>query len=196
MYKLSRGNSKLGNILNANVPAGVTCAPGAPCKGQGCYALKGTYLYKNVQARYQENLKSFLDKPLTTRSEILDQIPENKELYFRWHSSGDIVNERYFIMMVNIAERRPRVKFLAFTKKYDLVNKYIERWGPLPDNLTIVFSHWRGFPMNNPHNLPVTAVVELSDINTDQFTPCVGSCKECKKCWSLKAGEGVKFNKH
>lgn len=195
MYKLSKGNSKIGNILNANVPAGVTCAEGAPCKGQGCYALKGTYLFKNVQARYQENLKSYLNDPVQTMGDILDQIPEGKELYFRWHSSGDIVDRQYLVMMIFIARSRPMVKFLAFTKKYDLVNEALKAYDK-PDNLTIVFSHWAGFPMHNPKGLPVTAVVELSDITTDHMTICPGDCRDCKACWNLKKLQGVAFHKH
>ena len=46
---------------------------------------------------------------------------------FRFHVGGDIIDNIYFDYMVAIARDFPETKFLAFTKKYEIVNAYIDR---------------------------------------------------------------------
>lgn len=198
MLKVSKGNSKLGAIYNINMPAVVTCAPGVPCKGC-CYARKGNYGFSNVKACYMQNYETYLKSPELAENDILLQLPhidsKYTTLYTRWHSSGDIVDMRYLHMMVSIAKKRPFMKFLAFTKKYDIVNQYIAANGFFPVNLTIVFSHWTTFPMDNPYNMPVAVVKEYSDINLQGFE-CTGKCETCYHCWSMSAYGKVVFKKH
>ena len=62
---VSNTNSKLGAaILSINLPAGKTCAADVPCRN-GCYALKGNWLYPNVKNSLEENLEAYLKKHLT-----------------------------------------------------------------------------------------------------------------------------------
>lgn len=193
MFKVSKGNSKLGNIYNINLPAIITCIPNAPCS-KDCYACKGMYRFKNVKARYMENLTAYNENSTQVLIDILNQLPDNKHGFCRWHSSGDIVDYDYLFMMSLIAKARPNIKFLCFTKKYDLVNGFLGKYD-MPKNLTIIFSLWEGLDCYNPFDLPTSTVAE-HNIYQEIAYPCSGHCEDCFVCWKMGKGEQVIFNKH
>jgi hypothetical protein len=199
MFKVSKGNSKLGRIYNINLPAITSCASDAPCK-KSCYANKGTFKYKNVRECYQRNLATFLNTPSQAELDILLQLPHVDSnlvtLYCRIHTSGDFYNLDYLKMIVNICNKRPYIKFMAFTKKYELINNFIDNGGVVPDNLTIIFSHWEGYNMPNKHLFPCAYVKEFTNVNLDSSFECAGLCEICYKCWMLKSNESVYFHKH
>lgn len=203
LVKISHTNSKLGGLIpSVNLPAGLTCRADAPCQ-KGCYAKKGNWLYKNVQTSLNNNFEAFKANPEAYFNDIISQLNNEDVTYkfFRWHSSGDIVNLEYLKGIVRVAEACPQTKFLCFTKRFNLVNMYLEFNPNIPDNLHIVFSAWDNtFKVNNPFNLPVT-YVNFKDATKNpeipEFAiPCVGKCYECKACWSLEKGQSVVFNQH
>lgn len=200
MY-ISLSNAKLGDkIPSFNLPAILTCRADAPCK-KNCYACKGNWRFSNVQNALKGNLDAFMNDPEGLEKFITEWINNGDCIYrfFRWFSSGDIVNARFFEMMVRIAQNSPATKFLAFTKKFNIVNDYIKNGGTIPENLHIIFSGWgKAFKVENPYNLPV-AYVELKNEENDipeYAIPCVGSCKNCKSCWALHNGQAVYFKQH
>ncbi len=200
---ISKTNSKLGGFIpSINLPAGLTCRADAPCQ-KGCYAKKGNWLYKNVKQSLQNNLEAFNENPTAFFDYIIDHLNNEDVCYkfFRWHSSGDIVNTEYLRGVIRVAEACPQTRFLCFTKKFHLVNLYLDFGGKIPDNLHIVFSAWDNtFKVDNPYNLPVTYVRfkdEAKNADIPEYAiPCVGKCYECKACWSLKNGQSVVFNQH
>jgi hypothetical protein len=119
--------------------------------------------------------------------------------FFRYHVSGDIPDADYLGRMVDLARKIPGTEFLAFTKKYDLVNDFLTR-DEIPANLHIIFSAWPGMEMNNPHGLPVAAVIFKGDEPRDGWKVCPGSCASCAArgvgCWELKHGETIAFYEH
>ena len=200
---ISITNSKLGDkIPSLNLPPLKTCRANAPCKN-GCYALKGNWLFANVKESLNNNLKEFIDDGEKFFNDIINYLNNNDIIYrfFRWFSAGDIVNNTFFRGMIKVAESCPQTKFLCFTKKFELVNNYLNNGGKLPNNLKIVFSAWDNtFKVDNPHNLPMTYVYfkdKSRNADIPEFSiPCTGSCKECKACWSLEKGQSVYFNQH
>ena len=109
----------------------------------------------------------------------------------------------FLIMMVHVALRVPSTNFLAFTKQFEIVNKYLDKH-ELPPNLSIILSAWGDFIPPNPHNLPM-AFVRFKDGHDEKIPadaiPCNGSCAECIMrrdggCWKLKRGQSVVFNFH
>lgn len=203
-FKLSQGNTKTGKTLTANLTARVTCNMDAPCARDGeCYACQGRWLFKNVQKRLALNLKAWRENPATVVDEIREQISDYVQSggeFFRWHSSGDIVDADYMIMMHDIAIDFPSIKFLCFTKKYDLVNDHIDRHGELPKNLKVLFSLWPDFPCNNPHNLPTASLVKYDGTVHEKHSrsgyACSGNCEACHICWKLESSEQVVFKQH
>lgn len=106
---ISLSNSKLGDkIPSFNLPAIVTCRPDAPCKKQ-CYACKGHWLYPNVKASLKANLDEFINDPEKLEKDITEWINNGDIVYrfFRWFSSGDMVNKAFFDMMVRMAKIAP-----------------------------------------------------------------------------------------
>ena len=122
--------------------------------------------------------------------------------FFRWHVGGDILNERYLAGVIAVALSNPHCRFLIFTKMYDLVNAFVAAGGVIPSNLQIIFSDWPGAKMTNPYNFPTSSPV-FADGSTAapvNAVDCPGNCSECavmgSGCWTLKNGEGVRFNAH
>lgn len=197
---ISNTVSKLGNIPTVNLPAVVTCRPGAPCT-KGCYACKGNFIFANVQKSLQANLYCWQTSPDVYRSTVELAAMQNR--FFRWHSSGDIPDESYLRMMFDVAETVPTCKFLAFTKRVEWVNSLLDV-RTKPKNLSIVLSAWGNWIPDNPHNLPI-AYVHLRSGEGASFIPadaksCSGACYKCvsgdQNCWALKSGESVVFNQH
>ena len=122
--------------------------------------------------------------------------------FFRFHVSGDIPDDEYLSNMVRVAERNPHCKILCFTKKYDIVNKYLSSGRTFPDNLQIVLSAWVGMEMNNPYDLPEAHVIYRDGSTTarEDAIQCGGNCSECATtdggCWTLQRGQQVVFKEH
>ena len=195
---VSNTNTKLGaSILSINLPAGITCRADAPCRKSGCYAMKGHWLYQNVKNSLQENLDAYINNP----SLYFDSIASQTALarFVRWHSSGDIVDAKYFEGMCKVARKNKATHYLCFTKKFEIINDFLASGKKIPKNLSVVFSAWSDWIPDNPFNLP-TAYVYGKNFNNDLIPkdsiPCVGRCESCQACWTLKKMMSVYFCKH
>lgn len=194
-YKASKGNSKLGNILNFNLPAGRTCPAGADCQ-KFCYAKKGTYNFPAVKNRYRENLDFYLQHGMVeTFKAMLAELDSFKGELVRWHSSGDCPDFEYLQLVFLVAMARPKVNFMMFTKRYDWVNNLLG-FVDKPDNLTIIFSYDDGLEdeYENPFEMPIAIVSDTTSSCGNQLHGL--TCEECRVCWQLKPGEKLYFWKH
>lgn len=196
-------NSKLGGFIpSIDLPPIITCRKNAPCR-KGCYALKGNFRYSTKIKSMADNLNEYKVDSQKFFNSIAEFLNNGDILYrfFRWFGAGDIVDEKFFEGVVDVANRCPQTKFLMFTKKYEIVNEYLDKNEKLPDNLHIVFSMWdKTFKVENPHNLP-KAYVNFKDKTCNpeipEFAiPCTGDCSTCKSCWSLVKNQSVYFNQH
>lgn len=195
---VSNTNTKLGaSILSINLPAGITCRADAPCRKSGCYAMKGHWLYQNVKNSLQENLDAYINNP----SLYFDSIASQTALarFVRWHSSGDIVDAKYFEGMCKVARKNKATHYLCFTKRFEIINDFLVSGKKIPKNLSVVFSAWSDWIPDNPFNLPITYVYGKNfnnDLIPKDSIPCVGRCENCQSCWTLKKGQSVYFKKH
>jgi hypothetical protein len=194
---ISDKNSKLGKIPNVSLPPIVSCKQGVPC-AKDCYAIKSFRQYEPVRIAWNSNLEFYKANPVKYFSDISDHINAKRKTprFFRWHVSGDIVDEQYFIGMCTTAINCPDTIFLAFTKQYEIVNQFDVEL--VPDNLTIVFSAWPNLDMDNPHDYPVAWFNDGTDdrIPTDHIE-CPGLCDSCGMCFQIrKIGKDVVFHKH
>ena len=197
-------NKKLGGgILQCNMPYITTCRCDAPCKKE-CYCNRGHLLIANKH--HVKRYEMYKASPDLFFNKIDVELQTSNFSFFRWHSSGDIVDERYFLGMVETAKKHSEIKFLAFTKKYEIVNNFLDKGGILPKNFNVVYSAWgAGWSVPNPHNLPVSHI-ETGNALFDSVIPseraykCSGFCGTCVKgvgnCWDLKRGECVVIKKH
>ena len=199
---ISTTNSKLGGFIpSINLPIEGTCRADAPCKKE-CYANKGHWLYPKVKESLQQNLLEFYQDSEKFFNDIISYLNDSDVIYkyFRWFGSGDIVNYNFFLGMVEVAKKTPQTRFLCFTKKFSIVNKYLLE-NELPSNLQVVFSGWNiFFKIDNPFNLPVTYVnfrnVSNNVKSNENDKVCTSQCKDSKKCWYLKQGERLFFTQH
>lgn len=202
---ISNGNRKMGAIPSVSLPPITTCPKNAPC-AKKCYAMRMCKRYPNVKQAYENNLEIWQSDPI----EYFDQVEYAVKFsrYFRFHVSGDIPSLEYLIEVFNIAKRNSHCEILIFTKKYDIVNEYIEMHNPerhalryiIPSNLHIIFSEWGNMPIPNPYNLPTSAVIFKGEEPKDGWKVCGGNCTECAcrgvGCWELKNGETIAFYEH
>ena len=195
---ISTTNSNLGDIHSINLPPVVTCRHDAPCFAE-CYARKGNWIFDNVKMSLARNLEAYKEDP----KYYFDYVALHTRLdrFFRWHSAGDIVDDAYFVGMCKVARKNPGTRYLAFTKKFDIVNAYLDNGHRIPKNLTVVFSGWDSlFKVNNPHNLPTTWVWFKDSTRNGAIPegsmPCKGYCENCLACWQLRHGQSVVFDQH
>ena len=112
----------MGSIKSISMPRIKTCALGVPC-AKMCYV--GHFDWRTtVRNAYDNNLKLWLTDP--DGFEMQATAAAYGSFYFRWHVSGDIVDMPYLEMMCRIAVKLPRTQFLAFTKKYNLINAFVK----------------------------------------------------------------------
>lgn len=195
---ISKGNRKMGAIPSVSLPPKVTC-PVCEC-WEKCYAAKMARIYPNVKSSYERNLEILLDNPDEYWKQVKEAVAMNR--FFRFHVSGDIPTYEYLEKMVETARENPHCQILAFTKRFNFVNRFIESGGEIPKNLHLIFSGWKNMRIDNPHNLP-EAHVRFKDgycTAKEDAVECYGNCTECCVagcgCWKLGKGEQVVFNQH
>lgn len=206
---INHGNLKTGpGCLTLSLPAQVTCREDAPCR-KGCYCLKGRQCFINVLSAYYRNWRLWNENPVLFEEMVTNLIKYSGLKLVRWHDSGEIPDMEYLKMMVRIARALPDVRFLAYTKKYELVNTYLDVEKKFPDNLTVRFSYWdKDWKVDNRHNLPV-AYVDFKDKSKNPEFPtkmfhCRGNakkedlehtCSSCQVCFN-KNVKAVVFGQH
>lgn len=212
-FNISKGNSKIGKTLNFSFPIEKTCRKDCECyKEKICYGCTGCYLFGSNQALYSENFNFYVNH---SSKEFIDMIAkaitENKSDTVRFNNVGDIPDMRFITCLNKLSIMFPGVAFYGYTKKYEIVNRWIETNGMFVDNLTIIFSHWRNrdgsyFPMDNRYNLPTSEFIPIGhEYLTEKVTyicPCsdpnfTGTCKDCDHpCKSLRPGQSMALLEH
>ena len=199
---MSNNNSKTGKAcLNLAFPL-CTCREDAPCKAT-CYAGKGCQQMAVVQGAYYRNLRLYYEDPDNFFEQIYCKIKFSGLPKVRWFDSGDIADAEFFERMIDVCKKTPNVSHMAFTKKYEIVNEYIDKNGKLPDNLNVLFSAWdKLWEVPNPHGFGI-AYIDFNDKRLNPEFPknafrCPGrdsTCSACGVCFSKKV-KAVVFKQH
>lgn len=173
---LLRQNSELraDRIWNWTLPAFVikmedgrsmNVCPKAGACAKFCYALNGTYLFKNVRAAHERNLRLVLDELPVFKSRMIEELkakrfrangverfPEYELGLDDWadewriaggaavriHDSGDFFSVDYLNAWMEIAEATPDVLFYAYTKDVTMFRAHAV--GRAPVNFRWVYS--------------------------------------------------------
>lgn len=199
---MSNNNSKTGKAcLNIAFPL-VTCRPDAPCR-EGCYAGKGCQQIATVQGAYYRNLRLYYDDPDNFFEQIYCKVKFSGLPKVRWQDSGDMPDAEFFDRVIELCNKTPNVKHMLFTKKYEIVNTYLDKHGSLPDNLNVLFSAWHKlWEVPNPHGLGV-AYIDFNDKTLNPEFPrnafkCPGresTCSACGACFNKRL-KAVVFKQH
>ena len=169
--------------------------PGSICSI--CYALKGRYVFKNVQDCLERRYNSLTD-PRWVDAMVAAIIQKEKSGYFRWHDSGDLQGAGHLKMIADVCKRTPNIKHWLPTREYRTVREYLEMHGPLPDNLTVRLS---GLMVDGPVPEPYARSlgVQVSGASDEGFS-CPSSrqgnkCRDCRACWD-KSTFNVTYKTH
>ena len=168
--------SKLVDVLNS------TCS--------GCYALKGRYRFKNVQAALNRRLAKLHDpRWIEAMVTLIDNGP-----VFRWHDSGDVQSAQHLKNIFEVCNRTPGTSHWLPTREA----RFLSLMDPdvVPKNLKIVLSDHMNNQATAPSWWPYTSGVTTSH---DQVT-CPASrqgnkCLDCRKCWD-RSVKRVIYGKH
>lgn len=193
---ISSGNKKMGSVPSVSLPPLLTCPVDAPCKSK-CYAIRMCRVRASVREAYDRNLSIYLIDPDSYFLQIEAAMSTSR--YFRFHVAGDIPNIEYLDRMAAAAAHQSHCKTLVFTKKYSMINEWLDAH-KRPENLQIVFSEWGELKPPNPHNLPTAAVIFKHTEPQEDWKICSGNCTDCicrgVGCWELKSGETIAFPEH
>ena len=196
---ISNNNTKMGDVASVSLLPYFSCH--ARCQktcGGKCYAAKLANLRKTVRNAYARNTAMAIYAPAEFWTQV--RTAAGAFRYFRFHVSGDILNRKYFSEMVKTACLIPGTEFLAFTKKYEIVNEWITENGALPSNLKILFSGWDNLAPDNPHGMPETTVYEREEDFNPAWKSCGGNCFNCAcrgpGCWNAAKGDIIAFKMH
>jgi hypothetical protein len=161
--------------------------PGTVC--HGCYALKGCYVFKNVQAAQYKRLAA-IDHPLWVRA-MAAQILRHKSKWFRWHDSGDIQSLEHLQKIFDVCRLTPDVNHWMPTREAGILSQV--KLNEVPSNLIIRAS---GTKVDGP---PPTFWPYTSSVVTEGKTcPAAeqgNKCMSCRACWNRDV-KNVAYGKH
>lgn len=213
--RISEGNRKMGTVPSVSLLPVVTCPADAPCKSD-CYVvrnmLRGPHS-KAIRAAYTANTELQKSDRNAYFNGIQMYLSGRRSVpFFRFHVSGDIPDGDYLDMMLALAERYPATRFLAFTKRFDLLQTLIDSGVYVPENITLRASEWYGRTASEEiqshfwsawyteewtHGAEETAWsrerADYDSVAAFAFE-CPGSCATCKTCWDTETD--VRFHRH
>ena len=159
---------------------------GSTC--EGCYALKGCYVFPVVQAAQYRRLDSIKHSAWVKAMTAL--INSKKSKFFRWHDSGDVQSVKHLAKIFEVCRRSPDVQHWMPTREA-WVKPYLSR---APKNLVIRFS----MPMVDQEaaaSWPHTSTVVSGSGRTCPAPDQDNACGSCRACWDPSV-RNVAYGKH
>lgn len=158
-----------------------------------CYALKGRYVFPNVQAALDRRL-GVLARALADSMFRLQYIGAmalliKRNPFFRWHDSGDLQSKAHFKLICDIARATPDTMHWLPTKEAKFVQ------GDIPANLIVRLSA--------PHiDQPAPAsFAHTSTVVSDKAQATCrafergGKCGPCRMCWNPEI-KNIAYHQH
>mgnify|MGYP003302199335 CR=1 FL=1 len=185
------------------------------CEGF-CYAIQGCRRHHNaVMPAVIRNSSLYRNDPTRFVKEIIKELSSwqtkaGNEKVFRWHSSGEIESYEYLEMMTSIATMFPSVHFYTYTKRFNLVERYLDEHGDFPANFVMNLSVWEdnlvkaGFNLNYlskvqcfewkdrmsvydyNHSIHCQSVIHNKEGEKKGHLNHEMNCKKCGLCWKGK----------
>lgn len=183
-WSIPANRCKVGSILRNR--------PGSTCSS--CYALKGRYIFANVQRALERRLDAFTIDPHGWADAMIESIHKAGRDTFRWFDSGDLQSPEMLFWIAYIARRTPTVRHWLPTREYGLVRKYLSE-ASIPPNLTIrVSAPMIGGPAPKIPGTVTSGVDDSGEHTCIAYTQG-GECGNCRDCWDPTI-EHVTYPKH
>ena len=152
---------------------------GSVCSG--CYALKGRYVFPNVQKAQERRFQSLRHPRWVAAMAFM--IQKKKETYFRWHDSGDLQGIWHLANIVAVAQRCPDTKFWLPTREKGTVRSYLQNFGAFPQNLVVRISATMVGNEAGTEFPNTSSVVRTKDQATCPAYKQHNVCGDCRRCW-------------
>lgn len=151
------------------------------CKS--CYASTMEKRFKGLRTNINTNSELL-------SSSILDghDLPFINANVFRFHSTGELINDTHFINFINIAKKNPHCFFTLWTKRKSIINKVLSTTDK-PANLSLIYSISKlnvSSPIL-PKNFDKTFSVHTKANPSKVGINCTGKCASCMLCYSNNA---------
>jgi hypothetical protein len=154
---------------------------------EGCYALKGCYVFKVVQAAQYKRLEAIQHPDWVQAMATL--INSKKPDVFRWHDSGDVQDVQHLEKIFKVCELTPEKRHWMPTREA-WIKDHMHK---APANLVIRFSS----PMVDQG--PVKSWPNTSTVSTKSRTcPAPDNnneCGSCRACWDPLV-KNIEYGKH
>lgn len=186
---------------------------------EGCYALKGAYIWNGVRAALQRRYDILMrcrddaearERWISAMAFLLNERGRKwkgggsiDHGHFRWHDSGDLQGVWHLDMIAQVAERTPAVRHWLPTRELPTVHEHRRLYGAaaIPSNLNIRVSANRvGAPV--PHVEGTTAsgvhVIQGNPENGAKECPAIhndNACGDCRRCWD-RDEPAISYLKH
>lgn len=166
----------------------------------GCYALKGRYVFPNVEnAMYVRYNALMHDTELWAKNMItyIDKYRKGDKNFFRWHDSGDVQNINHLNAINDIALALPHIKFWLPTREIKVVRSWQLMYGQFAPNLIVRISAHMNDAQPNHKITGFASGVEDKNTELNGYKcPAPNQenqCKDCRACWTA---ETVIYHKH
>ena len=154
---------------------------------EGCYALKGCYVFAVVQAAQYKRLEAIQHPDWVLAMATL--INSKKPDVFRWHDSGDVQDVQHLEKIFEVCELTPSKRHWMPTREA-WIKDHMHK---APANLVVRFSS----PMIDQG--PVKSWANTSTVSTKSRTcPAPDNnneCGSCRACWDPLV-KNIEYGKH
>ena len=154
---------------------------------EGCYALKGCYVFKVVQEAQYKRLEAINHPDWVLAMATL--INSKKPDVFRWHDSGDVQDVQHLEKIFEVCRLTPSKRHWMPTREA-WIKDHMEA---APANLVVRFSS----PMVDQG--PVKSWANTSTVSTKSRTcPAPDNnneCGSCRACWDPNV-KNIEYGKH
>ena len=159
--------------------------PNSVC--EGCYALKGCYVFKVVQEAQYKRLEAIQHPDWVLAMATL--INSKKPDVFRWHDSGDVQDVQHLEKIFEVCRLTPEKRHWMPTREA-WIKDHMEA---APANLVVRFSS----PMIDQG--PVKSWANTSTVSTkSRSCPAPDNnneCGSCRACWDPLV-KNIEYGKH
>ena len=167
---------------------------GSTCNG--CYAMKGNYLFPNVAQGLYKRFNAFDHPRFVEAMSYMINRYSKKSGYFRWFDSGDLNDRTMLQKIVEVCRKTPTIKHWLPTREVKIVKDYLKIYKEFPDNLLVRVSA----PMidGKPLKFRWTSTVHHKEKPIGHDCPSrfqENKCMDCRACWDRKV-KNVSYHKH
>jgi hypothetical protein len=154
---------------------------------EGCYALKGCYVFKVVQEAQYKRLEAISHPDWVLAMATL--INSKKPDVFRWHDSGDVQDVQHLEKIFEVCRLTPEKRHWMPTREAWIKDHMVNA----PANLVVRFSS----PMVDQG--PVKSWANTSTVSTkSRSCPAPDNnneCGSCRACWDPNV-KNIEYGKH